>query len=487
MAGIAAIAVAAFALEMAVSARYGYHRDELYFLQCARHLAFGYVDQPPLTPLAIRLVTLVLGNTLVALRIVPALGLALLVVMTAAMSRELGAGRVGQMLAALATATCGEYIGTEHLFTTTNFDFVFWALTLFLTLRLLVRRDPRYWVAIGVCVGIGGEAKWNIGLLVAALALGFVATPQRQLLKSRFLILGAVLAAGIAAPDLIWQASHGWPNVDVFRALQQSATHNRIVYGPAQVVYTGLALTPLWVAGLVWALRNPAARPFRPVAMASVVVLVLGFVSGGKAYYPGAVFTFLFAAGSVPFGRFVERSGAGARRRVVLAGSVMVVSCALVLVAAIPVLPARTLHRVPLQKINYDLAETVAWPRLVGLVARQYAALPPAERRNTAVLANNYGEAGAVDRYGAGLGLPLAYSGNNSFWLWGPPPAADRSAVAVGIDPGLLRREFAQVRPVASFGNGLGIANDEQGVEIYLARGLRSSWAMSWGAFRHYD
>jgi len=497
--GIAVIAAAAFGTEMAVSARYGYARDELYFLAAGHHLAFGYVDQPPLTPLLARIGAAAFGNTLAGLRVLPALGLAVLVIATAAMSRQLGAGRTGQLLAALAAATCAEFLGAMHELTTTAPDFVFWAVTLLLVMRLLASEDPRWWVAIGGCVGIASEAKWSIGFLVAALAVGFAANGSagggtRRLLHSRYLLIGAVIAAALAAPDLVWQAVHGWPSLDVFRALQGSAGHNRAVFWLGQVLYAGPALTPVWVAGAIWSLRSPAARRFRPVAIACVTAIGLQFVLGGKAYYPGAAYTFLFAAGSVPLERRLAtrrpiRPAALGR----VAGPAAVTAAGLlagaVLAApvALSVLPARTLHTVPLQKINYDLAETIAWPKQVALVAREYDSLPGPRRRQTAILTGNYGEAGAIDRYGPGLGLPQAFSGANNFWLWGPPAAGDRSVIAVNVDPALLRREFTQVRLVATFWNGLGVSDDEQGTQIFLATGLRSSWAQAWPAFRHYS
>ncbi len=141
----------------------------------------------------------------------------------------------------------------------------------------------------------------------------------------------------------------------------------------------------------------------------------------------------------------------------------------------------------PLQKINYDLAESIGWPRQVALVAREYDALPSRVRRHTTILAGNYGEAGAADRYGPGFGLPPVFSGANTFWLWGPPPAADSAAVAININPALLRREFTQVRLVATFWNGLGVSDDEQGARIYLATGLRFGWPRAWPAFRDYS
>jgi Dolichyl-phosphate-mannose-protein mannosyltransferase len=487
--GIAAIAAAGFAAEMAVSARYGYARDELYFLAAGHHLAFGYVDQPPLTPLLARISAAAFGNTLVGFRLLPALGLAALVVATAAMSRMLGAGRTGQLLAALAVATCAEFLGAMHELTTTMPDFVFWAVTLLLVMRLLASQDPRWWVAIGGCVGVGSEAKWNIGFLAAALAAGFAATDARRLLRSRYLLLGGLIAAALAAPDLIWQAGHGWPNLDVFRALQGSAGHNRAVYWPAQVLFTGPVLAPVWITGAIWSLRSAAARRFRPVAIGCVIAIALQFVLGGKPYYPGGAYTFLLAAGSVPLERWLATRRPLARRITPAAavGAVMLAGAVIAAPVALSVLPARALHTVPLQKINYDLAETIAWPKLVALVAREYDSLPGPQRKQTAILAGNYGEAGAIERYAPGLALPQAYSGANNFWLWGPPPAGDRSVIAVNVDQALLRREFAHVRLVATFWNGLGVSDDEQGAQVFVATGLRSSWAQAWPAFGNYS
>ena len=487
--GIALIAIAAFCLELAVSGRYGYVRDELYFLAAGKHLAFGYVDQPALTPLIARISAALTANSLVGLRLVPALGLAAIVVVTAAISRALGAGRTGQLLAALAAATCGEYIAAMHELTTTMPDYVLWAVLLLLATRLLASQDPRWWLPIGGCAGIAAEAKWNIAFLVASLAVAFVFTDARRLLRSRYLVLGLVLAAILAGPDVAWQAAHGWPNLAVFRALQTQAWHNRSTYWPAQVLFTGLALTPVWLAGLVWSLRSPAGRRCRPVAIGCAIVIAVQFVLGGKAYYPGGAYTFLLAAGCVPVERWLaaRRPLAGRIRPAALAAGAMLISAAAFLPVALPVLPDSALRAVPLQKINYDLAESIAWPRQVGLVAREYDALPPGLRRHATILAGNYGEAGALDRYGPGFGLPQVYSGANTFWLWGPPPAADSAAIAVNVDLALLRREFAHVRLVATFWNGLGVSDDEQGAQIYLATGLKSSWSRAWPAFRDYS
>ncbi len=221
-----------------------------------------------------------------------------------------------------------------------------------------------------------------------------------------------------------------------------------MTYWPAQVLFTGVALTPLWASGLVWSLRSPQAARFRPLGIACAIVIALQFALGGKPYYPGGAYLFLFAAGAVPAGRLL----AARRRRLGLApaaqtAAAMLISAAVALPIAIPVLPARVLAVVPLQKINYDLAETIGWPKLTALVSREYHQLPPVQRARTTILTGNYGEAGAFDRYGPADGLPAAYSGANNFWLWGPPPAGDTSAIAVNVDPALLRREFTRRPP----------------------------------------
>jgi 4-amino-4-deoxy-L-arabinose transferase-like glycosyltransferase len=469
------VAAAAFGVEMAVSGRYGYDRDELYFLASGRHLAWGYVDQPALTPLLARLDALLTGNTLVGLRALPALGLAALVLLTAAMARALGAGRGGQLLAAIATACCAEYLGAMHELTTTPVDFVGWAAALLAVTKLLARSDTRWWVALGACAGVGMDAKWNIGFLVAALAAGFAFTPAaRPLLRSRHLAYAAVLFAVLAAPDFVWQALHGWPNIAVFGHLQQQAWQNRVLYWPIQVVYTSIVLVPLWVGGIGWALRD--AR-LRVVGIAAVTVIVVQFALGGKGYYPGGIYTFCFAAGATAL------AGRPLRRRAVN----YVVAGAVSALIALPLLPAAALARFPVQKVNYDLGEEIGWPSQVALLARVYDSLPASQRSVATVIVGNYGEAGAVDRYGAALGLPAVYSGANDYWLWGPPPSRDTVAVAINVPVAVLHRWFSSVRVAAVYRNGLGVSDDEEGAVVYVASGLRSPWTTAWPSFRDYS
>lgn len=244
------IALGAVALEFAISARYGYHRDELYFLEAGHHLGLGYVDQPFLAPLIARLESIAFANSLVGLRAIPALLLGAMVVMAASMARLLGGGLVAQRLAALATAICSEYLATAHLLTTTIFDFAAWAGVLWCCTHAFSGGSSRWWLFAGLFTGIGLDAKWNLAFLLAGLVLGvLVIGAARPVVGSRWAVAGFAVAVLLAWPDVVWQAMHRWPNFTVFRSLNHDAGHNRAVYLPAQVIYTGLASTPLWVAG----------------------------------------------------------------------------------------------------------------------------------------------------------------------------------------------------------------------------------------------
>lgn len=359
------IAAAAYAVELAVSSRYGYDRDELYFLVAGQHPAVGYVDQPALTPLLARLAALLTGHTLVGLRAAAALGLPLVIALTASMARRLGGSRSGQAVAALAVACCGEYMGIFHRFTTTTVDFTFWAVLLWLVVRLLTSGDRRWWLPIGVVAGVALEAKWNIAFLIAGLAAGFAATPglyrggprpgpPARLASGGYLTAACAIMVVLCAPDLIWQWVHGLPNIGVFRHLQQGAWRLRLVYWPAQVFYTSIVLAPLWVRGLLRLLRD---AQLRPAGIAAAAVLVTQFLLGGKPYYPAGIYPLLFAAGSAGLSLTAARA-----TRYGVAG-------ALATLVSLPVLPAAALAFRPLQAVNPELGEQVGWPREARLVA----------------------------------------------------------------------------------------------------------------------
>jgi hypothetical protein len=488
------VAAAGVAVLLAVGTRYGYHRDELYFLATARHLTWGFVDQPPFVPSLAWLSHAVFGDWLGGLRLLPALAYGATVVLTARIAREFGAARFGQILAALCAATAGVYLGESHLLSTTPFDLLFWVLVSYVVVRIIRTGNDRLWLAVGVVVGVALWDKFTIGFLLIGLGAGFLLNGEARRFRSPWLWAGAATALVMWSPDLVWQAAHGWPTVEMFRSLQRehSGLGDTLKFVPAQILYMGPLIAPIWIAGLVRLLKTEEAKPYRAFAWAWVVLFVLiGVFMGDKPYYLSPLYAVLFAAGAVATERWLERRNEG--RRAVHPGHVLLVAVAAVgligVPLALPVLPATTLHGVPLQTINYDLGEQIGWPRYTAEIARVWHAIPPAERAHAVVLTANYGEAGAIDRFGGELGLPPAYSGHNAYRFWGPPPTPVGRTVWVGFDPGPYVNRFCSAPAVlvTRLHNAEGVDDDEQDAPVLECTMKPTlNWSAVWPELKHY-
>ena len=470
------VAALVFVVEVAFGNRYGYHRDELYFRTAGRHPAFGYDDQPPLTPLLGRASEALFGESPRGIRVLSALAMALAVVLVAVLARELGAAAAGQLVAAACAATSAFLLAVGHLLSTATFDLLVWVAVVLIVARLLGGGDERLWLAVGVLVGIGLQNKHLPLLLVACLAVGLAV--DRRLggaLRSRWLWAGAAAAVAIWLPNLVWQAAHGWPQLELAGAIgDEEGTENRVMLLPLQLLLLGLAAVPVAVAGLLALLRSPDLRPWRPLATAYLALLVLLLVTGGKSYYATPLALCLLAPGAV----VVERRLTSRR---VMAGraAAIVAGAALSVVAVLPVLPAEWLAETPIPDLNEDAIETVGWPAFVRTVATVAAQ----QQRTPIVFAGNYGEAGAVDRYGPALGLPRAYSGHNAYWRFGRPPGSRGPVIVVGYrNPA---PDFRGCRPAARIDNGVGLENEEQGGVVWACAGPTAPWATLWPRLRH--
>jgi 4-amino-4-deoxy-L-arabinose transferase-like glycosyltransferase len=503
-AGLLGVAAVLVVLLLAVAGRYGYHRDELYFLVAARHLAWGYVDQPPLTPALAGLARLLFGDWLPGLRLLPALAVGALVVVTGLITRELGGGRAAQVLAAACVAASGVTLAVGHLHSTTTYDVLVWAVGLLLLVRLLGTGERRLWLPIGLVAGIGLLNKATVAQLAGVVLLGMlVDRDARRLLASRWLAFGAAVAVALWAPYLAWQAGHGWPQLAIFADLRATdgGLGAGLAFPPFQLLMTNPLLAPLWIAGLVALLRRGWARPWRPLAVAYLVFVGFYTLVGGKPYYAFGFYPVLFAAGAVWLARRREQRGpegsgepqggapagwGGLPLRRLLWAVILVAALPLPLV--LPVLPASSLRVV--SKINDEGGgETFAWPTYVAQVLRVRDRLPPAERASVVAVTSNYGEAGALARYGGAWGREAVYSGHNSFWWWGPPRGDGRVVIVVGYDQdrAFLQRQFRSVTLAGRLDNGQGIGNEEQGHPIWVCRDLHGSWAASWRDWRHYS
>jgi len=466
---------------LGVSGAYGFHRDEMYFIVAGRHPAFGYADQPPLTPLLSAASVAVLGLSPTAVRVLPALAMAVIVILAGLMARDLGGSRRAQVLAAITVALSG-YLAAGHLDDTSEYDFLAWAVIVWLLVKLLAGGDRRLWLALGVTTGIGLENKDTLLFLGAGLAAGLVLDRRWDVVRSPWPWAAIGIALLIWAPNLAWQAAHGWPQVAMAAHIAGNAADNRAQLVPLLWLLAGPLLFPVPAAGWAWMLGAKAATPWHALGIAAVVALVLVVVSGGKGYYATGSLPPFMATGAILTDRWLAR---GHRRlRAAAFSAAAAISGGFIVVLTLPILPVTAFARTSLPSTVPDTAEQVGWPQLVTTVEGVVAALPAQERARAVILTSNYGEAGALALLGTGL--PAVYSGHNAFWDWGPPPADDTIVVHVGDwTEAEWSPDFVSCRTAARIDNGLGIQNQEQRQAISVCSGLRVSWTALWPGLRH--
>lgn len=469
---VAAVAAAATALLVAVAPRYGWHRDELYFLEAGKHLAWGYVDQPPFTPAIARLAHELAPGNLVVLRLFPAVTTAVTVLLGALLVRELGGGRRAQVGGAMAMASTGFVLGVGHLLATAAFDLTAWMALLWLAARLLRTADPRWWLAFGAVAGVSMLNKNLLVLLGTALLAGLLAERRWDLLATPWLPAGAALAVVIASPNLLWQADHGWPQLEMAQVLSERlAAESRATLLPLQVLFAP-GLVVLLFRGARSLARDEAMRPFRALLWAWPAGLVVAFATGGRPYYVLPLTLVVTLAGVAT----VTRDGIGRLR------PHLVVNLALSLVFAVPLLPLSTSKMTA--RLNEAVAETIGWPELVDQVAEVVDDLPADERRDVVLLAATYGEAGAIDRFGPALGLPPAFSPHNSYADFRQPTDEAATVVSIRYERSYLDELFTGCREVARVDNGLDIDNEVQGTPIVVCGGPRAGWPETWERMR---
>jgi Dolichyl-phosphate-mannose-protein mannosyltransferase len=477
------IAAVFVAVELAVSGRYGFQQDELYFIVAGRHLAFGYVDQPPLVPLLSR-ITGVLGVSPTAIRIIPALAGGAVVIIAARLAALFGAGRFGRVLAALAMACAPVVIGATHIGNTTPPDLLAWAAVLLCVTTALLRHRPHWWLGAGAAAGAGLENNDLMVMLLAGLALGILVSEHRPVLRTRWPWLGAGIAAVIWAPNLIWQATHGWPQLAMASALHQQNTSAADYLGglPAQLIYLGLLVIPLTIAGFIRLWRAPELR-FIAVAATVIAVYVLAWVPG-KVYYADGMAPAVLAAGSLAAERWIARGRRPRLRRGVLIAAPLV-GTLIILPALLPIVPAGHVHDLPASSQHADLGDTLGWPQLTRTVAAQDAALVHAGQPPTSIFTGFYGEAAALDVLGSADRLPPVLSGHNAYWMWGPGRASDHTVLVVDA-LGQLRPDFASCRLLTTYYAPYHVHNDWTGIPIGVCTSPVASWRTLWPHLRHY-
>jgi hypothetical protein len=478
---VALIAGAVTVTLVAFASGYGYHRDELYFVAAGDHLAWGYADQGPVVPLIARAMTELAADSLTVLRLPSAVAAGVTVLLTGLLARELGGGRRAEVIAAATAAVGVIVLFTGHLLSTSTFDLLAWTAVTWLAVRAVRTGDDRLWLAAGLVLGVGLLNKPLPAFLALGMLAGVAIAGPRQLLRNPYVWSGAAIALAIWSPWLIWQADHGWPQIDVSREIAGGGSTSSEPWWlivPFQFLLVSPILAPVWIAGLVRLLRDPPVRRFRFLAWTWIVLAVVFMATGGKPYYLAGLLPALIGAGAVWVDGWLER-GRARLRQGVLVGAVTV-SGAIGAIISLPVLPADSAD--PVIAVNEDVGETIGWPEFARTVSDVHRELP--NGRRAVILTGNYGEAGAIDRYGPALGLPPAYSGHNAYAEWGPPPDGTGPVIAVGLHPAELTAHLRECAVAARIDNDADVDNEEQGRQVMVCSGPNRPWSQEWPALR---
>ena len=497
------VALVYFGLHLATSTRYGYFRDALYYLACAEHLDFGYVDLPPLFPAIAWIARHTLGTSLPALIFWPALAGSARIVLIAAFARELGARRFGTVLAAMLGATPAVWWVIDHQFAMNALEPLLWIGCAYAVLRMIKTENPKLWLAFGAIAGVGLENKYSIAIFAFGLLTGLFLTRRRTLLFTPWLLGGGAIALAIFLPNLIWNVHHHWPFLEVIHNIR--ATGKDIILSPG--AYLGqqlLMLNPLsfpfWFGGLLFCFLCEGGA-YRALGWAFVMTIALFLAMHGKDYYSAPAYAMVLAAGAAATERLPE-SWRRPQARAILKSACfvwLVAGVGLILPLVLPVLPLAAFVRyqahLPFQPARTErsfvgatlpqyYADELPWRDMVAAVAHVYHALTPDERAKAAIFCDNYGEAAAIDFFGRQYGLPKAISGHQNYFLWGPRNYTGEIVILVGQGEDDARKEFASVEIGATLHNPYALWYETQ--PILLCRGLQWNLQTLWTRVKYW-
>ena len=500
LAAIGYIAGLKLVLQLAAINGYGYFRDEFYYIACSQNLSFGYVDHPPLAMFLLRGIREIFGDSIFALRIVPALCGFLFVFLTGLIARELGGKKFALVLAsAAALAPAGNYF--MHFYYSMNaLDHLFWLGCIYVLIRIVKTGNSRLWILFGLLAGLGLQNKISILFLGFGLAVGLLLTPARRFLKSKHFWIGGLLAVLVFSPFIVWNINQDWAHIEF---MNNAATYKNYAV-PAgefllgQILYNNPVTFPIWIVGLLYLLFNRTGSEFRLFGWMFIALFLLFMFQHAKDYYLSGVYPILFAAGGVQIERWLNRVRWGGIRTVV-------VSCVLILAIllapmALPILPVETYiefaEKVGISGVqgeNHEFgvlpqhfADMFGWEEIVGEVARIYATLPPEEKKDCAVFTRNYGEAGAVDLLGKKYGLPDAISVHNSYYLWGPRGYSGKILLHIGGRYEDLLMYFEEVIEAGRTDCGYCMPY-ENDLPIYICRRIKVPINEFWTELKNYN
>jgi hypothetical protein len=492
---VRAIAAVKFLFHFLTARMYGFFIDEIYFLACGQHLAWGYVDMPPLTAFQAWLTRHLFGDSPYSIRLFPSLAGAGLVLVAAAIARELGGGKFAQILTAVAVLFAPGYLAFCSYLSMNSLEPLIWSGCALIVIRLMKGGDPRLWLLFGLLAGIGLLNKHTMLVFGFAVVMALLLTADRSLMFNRWFVLAGGIAFLIFLPNLLWEVRNHFPHLELLANIRRNGRDvqmNPAVFLLWDVLLANPAAAPLWITGLV-ALLLGSLKRFRAVGLMWVVTYVTLIAAGGRFYYLMPAFAILLAAGAV----VIERMRI--TRAVTLA--LIVIVGALIAPTAVPVLPAELYFRYTqlthLSQPRFEhratyampqfFADRFGWPEMVATVARAYNSLPAEERARTAIFGNDFGQSGAVDFYGPQYGLPKSIGGHLTNWIWGPRQYTGESLLVLGDNQKRLEELFEVVKPMGVIGHPY--AMDQEHFTLFLAQKPRGGWTFQtiWPQLKKYE
>jgi len=497
---VGVIAAIKLLLHLYAGRHYGFFGDELYYLACAQHLDWGYVDQPPLIALVAKIVRLTLGDSLPALRLIPALAGAGSVLLAGLIARELGGRRFAQTLASLAFLLAPGNQALNGLFTMNAFEPLIWMGCACVVIRVIRTGNARLWLWFGVLAGVGLENKHSMLIFGLGIAVGLVFTRERRWLRSPWLWAGGLIAFLIFLPNLLWNIHHHFPFLELQENIRRSG---RNVSMPplsfiGQEILAMLPLSaPIWLASLWWFFGTREGKPYRVLGWAWLSTAAIIMTLSPRTYYLFPAFPILFAAGGVVWEGWLN----GPRLRWIkpVYITLMIAMSALLAPTMVPLLPPETYIRYSaathlqqqrietreLGPLPHLFADQFGWPELAATIAGVYNRLPPDVRAKTAIFGRSYSQAGAVDLFGPKYGLPPAISGHQSYYLWGPRGYTGESVIVMGGNPVDLAGLFTSVEKVARVEHPYSMP--DQHFDVYYCRGMKMALSDYWPKVKIWD
>ncbi len=506
MALIWAIALAKLVFHIYFNNRYGYFRDEFDYMSCGDHLQWGYVDQPPLIPFLTHLCRALLGDSLRAIRFIPALASSLLIVQTAVIARELGGRRFALLLSAICALAVPQYLSNGSLLGTNCLEPNLWMGCAYFIILAIKRNDPRYWLWFGVIAGLGVEEKYSIAIFGLGVVVGLVLTEQRRIFLSKWFWLGGLAAFLIFLPNLLWNIHYDWPFVQLMRAIR--AEGRDVVWGPLQFFFQQVLVispfvAPIWLAGLFALLFSERLRPYRILGWSYLVSYTAFFLLHGKNYYLTPIYPMLLAAGAVLIENLLDRPASGTPRLQWMKPAIAISLLANGIYLApivIPVLSpdnfltyAKSLpFKLPVNEYSHMraalpqwYADQFGWKEIADEADVAWNRIPVNERADCGIFAQDYGQAGAIDFFGRRHGLPGAISGDRTYFLWGPRGYSGNCLIVLDDDRPRLEQLFEQVEFVGtSPPNPYAL---EQQISVYICRGSKfGTLSALWPRLKHW-